>query len=178
MANFFVDYIFKNSVFYMILTALLCLLLNIGINLAFSYLYIFLLDKFLESLYYLKYILIPVLFIYNYLILRKIVITWLYEWQFPFQIFSIYRERQTYVSFLKERVTYFSNAIDVLLAMLYDIDTIKKIWNKQNYPGFGLHLGYGLLSILICWIIYIVIMCLLTNRGKNYGSQILKGYNI
>ena len=121
MANFFVDYIFKNSVFYMILTALLCLLLNIGINLAFSYLYIFLLNKFLESLYYLKYILIPVLFIYNYLILRKIVITWLYEWQFPFQIFSIYRERQTYVSFLKERVTYFSNAIDVLLDSQYKL---------------------------------------------------------
>ena len=53
-----------------------------------------------------------------------------------------------------------------ILGMLYDINTIKKIWNKENYPGFGLHLGYGLLSLLISWIIYIIIMCLLTNRGK------------
>ena len=53
-----------------------------------------------------------------------------------------------------------------IIAMFYDINTIKNIWNKENYPGIGLHLGYGIISILISWIIYIVIMCLLTNRGK------------
>ena len=53
-----------------------------------------------------------------------------------------------------------------ILGMFYDINTIKNIWNKENYPGMGLHLGYGILSIIISWIIYIIIMCLLTNRGK------------
>ena len=53
-----------------------------------------------------------------------------------------------------------------IIAMLYDIKTIKNIWNKENYPGFGLYLGYGILSLIISWIIYIIIMCLLTNKGK------------
>ena len=53
-----------------------------------------------------------------------------------------------------------------IIAMLYDIKTIKNIWNKENYPGFGLHLGYGLLSLLVTWVIYLIIMCLLTNKGK------------
>ena len=53
-----------------------------------------------------------------------------------------------------------------LIAMFYNIKTIKNIWNKENYPGFGLHLGYGLLTLIITWIIYIIINCLLTNKGK------------
>ena len=53
-----------------------------------------------------------------------------------------------------------------ILAMLYDIKTIKNIWNKENYPGFGLHLGFGLLSLLVTWVIYLIFMCLLTNKGK------------
>jgi hypothetical protein len=52
------------------------------------------------------------------------------------------------------------------LAMFYNINTIKNIWNKENYPGFGLYLGYGLLTAIISWIIYILINCLLTNKGK------------
>ena len=53
-----------------------------------------------------------------------------------------------------------------ILAMFYDIKTIKNIWNKENYPGIGLYLGYGILSIVITWVIYIIITCLMTNKGK------------
>ena len=53
-----------------------------------------------------------------------------------------------------------------ILAMLYDIKTIKNIWNKENYPGMGLYLGYGFLSLIISWFIYIIILCLLTIKGK------------
>ena len=53
-----------------------------------------------------------------------------------------------------------------ILGMFYDIDTIKKIWNKENYPGMGFYLGYGLLVILILWIIYVIFECLLSNKGK------------
>ena len=50
--------------------------------------------------------------------------------------------------------------------MFYNIKAIKYIWNKKNYLGFRLHLGYGLLTLIITWIIYIIINCLLTNKGK------------
>ena len=53
-----------------------------------------------------------------------------------------------------------------ILAMFYDIKTIKNIWNKENYPGMGHHLGYGLLSLIISWVFYIIILCLLTIKGK------------
>ena len=141
MANFFKQYIIKNPIFYMILTTLICLALDVAINLGFSYLYIFLIDKYLESYYYLKYILIPILFIYNYLLIRKILITWLFEWQYPYQIFSIYKERQPYISFLKERITFFLNAIDVLLDVQYqlteneinEIEYFFDIFNEEFY---------------------------------------------
>ena len=53
-----------------------------------------------------------------------------------------------------------------IIAMFYDMKTIQKIWRNENYPGFGLYLGYGLASILICWIVYIILTCLMTNKGK------------
>ena len=53
-----------------------------------------------------------------------------------------------------------------IIAMFFDIKTIQKIWNNENYPGFGLYLGYGLASIMICWIVYIILTCLMTNKGK------------
>ena len=53
-----------------------------------------------------------------------------------------------------------------ILALFYDIKTIKNIWNKENYPGMGLYLGYGILTAIITWVIYIIINCLLTNKGK------------
>ena len=53
-----------------------------------------------------------------------------------------------------------------IIAMFFDMKTIQKIWRNENYPGFGLYLGYGLASILICWIVYIILTCLMTNKGK------------
>ena len=53
-----------------------------------------------------------------------------------------------------------------IIAMFFDIKTIQKIWNYENYPGFALYLGYGLASIMICWIVYIILTCLMTNKGK------------
>ena len=113
--------LFKNPIFYIVLTVLTILLLNVGINLSIAYLYIFLIDKYIPDYFYLKYILIPILFLYNYLLLRRVVKHWIFEWQFPFQIFSIYKERQNYVAYLKARVDAFLNAIDVLLNPEYKL---------------------------------------------------------
>ena len=46
---------------------------------------------------------------------------WLFEWQFPLQIFSIYKERQNYISYLKARVLGVINMIDVLLDEQYKL---------------------------------------------------------
>ena len=54
----------------------------------------------------------------------------------------------------------------VLLAMFYDIKTIRKIWNKDNFPGAGYYLLYGLLSCIIIWLIYRIILCLWSNNDK------------
>ena len=120
MGNF-INSIFKSSLFYIILTTLICLSFNVGINLGIAYLYLFLIDKFLSDYFYLKYILILILFLYNYFLLRRIVIHWIFEWQFPFQIFSIYKERQNYIGYLKSRIVGFINSIDVLLNAEYKL---------------------------------------------------------
>ena len=120
MGNF-INSIFKSSLFYIILTTLFCLSFNVGINLGIAYLYLFLIDKFLSDYFYLKYILILILFLYNYFLLRRIVIHWIFEWQFPFQIFSIYKERQNYIGYLKSRIVGFINSIDVLLNAEYKL---------------------------------------------------------
>ena len=54
----------------------------------------------------------------------------------------------------------------VLNALFFDIKTIKKIWNEDNYPGLGYYLGYGFLSCIIIWIIYKIFLCLLNNNDK------------
>ena len=123
--------LFKSPYFYIALTALTCLSLNAGINVSIVYLYFFLIEKFLEDYLYLKYLLILILFIYNYLILRRIVRHWIYEWQFPFQIFSIYKERQNYLNYLKERINGFLNSLDVLLNKEYKL-TLNEI-DEINY---------------------------------------------
>ena len=64
-----------------------------------------------------------------------------------------------------------------ILAMFYDIKTIKNIWNKENYPGMGFYLGYGILVILIVWIIYIIFECLLSNKGKYNEILMIKYLN-
>ena len=54
----------------------------------------------------------------------------------------------------------------VLNTLFFDIKTIKKIWEKDNYPGLGYYLGYGFLACLVVWIIYTIFLCLLTNNDK------------
>jgi len=46
----------------------------------------------------------------------------------------------------------------------YNIKTIQNIWNKQNYPGLNIDLGYGLLACIIVWIIYKIFLCILNNE--------------
>ena len=52
-----------------------------------------------------------------------------------------------------------------LLAMFYNIDTIKNIWNKENYPNLQYSLTNGFLSCLIVWIIYKIFLCIISNEG-------------
>ena len=46
----------------------------------------------------------------------------------------------------------------------FDIKTIKKIWEKENYPDAGYYLLYGFISNLIIWIIFKIFYCLLDNE--------------
>jgi len=48
----------------------------------------------------------------------------------------------------------------------YDIKTIHNIYIKDNYPNIGYHLGYGIVSCLIVWVIYKIFLCILTNDDK------------
>ena len=47
----------------------------------------------------------------------------------------------------------------------YDIKTIQKIWNKENYPNLQYSLTNGFLSCLIVWIIYKIFLCIISNEG-------------
>ena len=49
------------------------------------------------------------------------------------------------------------------ITFFYDVETIKNIWNKENYPGLNYDLGYGLLASLIVWVIYKLFLCILNN---------------
>ena len=48
----------------------------------------------------------------------------------------------------------------------YDIKTIQKIWNKENYPNLQYSLTYGFLSCLIVWVIYKIFLCIISNEGS------------
>ena len=114
--------IFKNSLFWIVITSLICLGFNVIINLIISYTYLFLINEFVPSSYlFVKYFLILILFIYNWLIIRKIVISWLFEWQFPIQRFSIYKERQNYITYFKARLNNFIKAIEVITNVKYKL---------------------------------------------------------
>ena len=54
----------------------------------------------------------------------------------------------------------------ILLALFYDIETIEKIWNNDDFPGLGYYLLYGFISCIIIWIIYSIILCLWSNNDK------------
>ena len=131
MGNFICS-IFKSPLFYIILSLLVIFSIIIGINLGIYFLYFFLIDQFLPDYYYLKYILILILFLFNYFLIRRNIIHCLFVWQYPFQCFSIYRERQNYVSYLKEIVTEFLKSLEVLLSDKY-ILTEKEIVVISNF---------------------------------------------
>ena len=117
--------LFKNALFWMIFTAIFCFLINILINLLISKIWYYLTDKFLPtSLLFLQYLIILILFFYNYFLLRYIVISWIFDWQYPFQFFSIYKERQSYLSYLKSIINDFIHAIDILIS---DYNSLAKI---------------------------------------------------
>ena len=117
--------LFKSALFWIIFIAIFCILLNILINLLISYIWNYIINKFFpSSLSFLKYLLILILFSYNYFLLRSIVISWIFEWQHPFQFFSIYKERQTYLNYLKTILNDFVIAID---AILKDFNSLSKI---------------------------------------------------
>jgi hypothetical protein len=48
----------------------------------------------------------------------------------------------------------------------YDIKTIHNIYIKDNYPTLSYHLGYGIVSCLIVWVIYKIFLCILTNDDR------------
>ena len=54
----------------------------------------------------------------------------------------------------------------ILLAVFFDIKTIQKIWNTENYPGLGFYLLYGLIACIAIWIVYTIILCLWSNNDK------------
>ena len=132
--------IFKSSIFWVIITALYCLLFNVLINILIAYLWSYLINKFIPSSYlFVKYFIIIILFFYNYFVLRKIVLSWAFEWQHPFQIFSIYKERQNYLNFLNSRLNEFINTIEALIngniskpiKELESIDSFLYIFNEE-----------------------------------------------
>ena len=140
----FICAIIKSSLFWIIIEGILVLSLHILTNILIGFLWSFLMNKFLpSSLIFIKYFIILILFLYNWLILRKLVISWIFEWQFPIQKFSIYKERQNYISYLKLRFKNFVNAIEVILNVnskiskkeIDDIELFLDIFNDQliNY---------------------------------------------
>ena len=57
-------------------------------------------------------------------------------------------------------------ALLTFLTFFYDIKTIKKMWEKENYPNTNYYLLYGFLSNIIVWIIFKLFCCLLNNEYK------------
>ena len=48
-----------------------------------------------------------------------------------------------------------------LCCSFFTINTIKKIWKEDNYPGMQYYLLYGLITNIIVWAVYKIFLCLL-----------------
>ena len=60
------------------------------------------------------------------------------------------------------------------LTFFYDIKTIGKIWQNQDYPSTNYYLSYGFWANIIVWIIYRIFCCLLNNEYKIRRMKNLK----
>ena len=53
-----------------------------------------------------------------------------------------------------------------LLCGFFTINTIKRIWNEDNFPNIKFYLLYGLITHIIVWIIYKIFIVLLDNQDQ------------
>ena len=53
-----------------------------------------------------------------------------------------------------------------LCAMFFDIKTISKIFENENYPNLGYYILYGFLGNLIIWVIFKLFYCLIDNSNN------------
>ena len=64
-----------------------------------------------------------------------------------------------------------------LITAFFDIPTLSKIYNQTDYPNFGHYLLFGLYTMLLSWVVYRLLMCLIRNNNdstdKNYGDKIV-----
>ena len=139
IGNFFC-WLFKNYIFWITIVSLFILSFHVGVNIAIAYLWSFLINEFLSSYLYFKFFIILILFFYNYFILRFIVVSWIFEFQFPLQILNIYAGRQMYIKYIQINLKNFVNAIEVILnnkifelnkKQIDSIDIFLNILNKE-----------------------------------------------
>ena len=65
-----------------------------------------------------------------------------------------------------------------LLCNFFTTKTIKKIYNESDFPKINFYLLYGLISSIIIWLIYKLLLCLLDHRDKvNDLIRIRQGIN-
>ena len=57
-----------------------------------------------------------------------------------------------------------------LITAFFDIPTLSKIYFRDGYPNFGQYLLFGLYSMLIAWVVYRLLMCLIRNNNKLIGN--------
>ena len=53
-----------------------------------------------------------------------------------------------------------------LICGFFTINTIKKIWENENFPTINFYLLYGFISNIIIWVIYKIFLLLLDNQDK------------
>ena len=63
------------------------------------------------------------------------------------------------------------------LAFFYDIKTIKKIYQNEDYPNSNYYLLYGFVANIIVWIIFKLFCCLLNNEYKTKKISNIKDKN-
>lgn len=53
-----------------------------------------------------------------------------------------------------------------LCALFFDIKTLSKIFENENYPNMGYYILYGFLGNLIVWVIFKLFYCLIDNSNN------------